>query len=89
MPSKISPRRASLNLSPFDKDQVTWIILKFGEQRKVTKVKRAFAVKYFPKNPRSVSTYLAFKRLIERFIGSGGHTISSLPLACLPLQQRK
>ena len=74
-----SPHRASLKNSPFTPEQVPWVILKYGELRHVMAVKRAFATKFFNKHPKSVPNYMAFKRLINRFESSGGHTRGQLP----------
>ena len=63
-----SPHRASLKNSPFTPEQVPWVILKYGELRHGMAVKRAF-----------VPNYMAFKRLINRFESSGGHTKGQLP----------
>ena len=73
MGPKISPRRLSLNFSPFNKEQVSWIILKFGELGTIAPVKRAFGTKFYRGHPRKVPRFLAFKRLIDRFCSSG-HT---------------
>ena len=64
MPPRKSPKRASfkLNTSPFNKEQVTWVIFKFGELTNVKKVQRAFRWEFCPKNPRNVPNYMTFKR---------------------------
>ena len=77
-PNKISPRRSSLQLSPFNQEQVSWIILKFGELKCISAVKRAFGTKFYRGYPRKVPKLLAFKRPIDRFSNSG-HTRSLAP----------
>ena len=69
-----SPKRASLKTSPFTAEQVTWVILKYGELKQVRAVQRAFATHFYRKKYREVPNYMAFKRLINWFEQSGGHT---------------
>ena len=56
-----SPKRASLKLSQFSGEQVTWVIFKFVEMRNVMAVKRAFANHFFKKNPRMVLTTMLLR----------------------------
>lgn len=69
-----SPKRASLEKSPFNGEQVSWIILKYGELKNVSAVKRAFSTQFYKHHPREVPNYMAFKRIIDRFLESEGHT---------------
>ena len=66
-----SPVRHSRQNSPFSHDQASWVILKFGELNSLSDVRRAFRLKFFPKNPRYVPDLKAFKRLVQRFETSG------------------
>ena len=66
-----SPVRHSRQNSPFSHDQASWVILKFGELNNLSDVRRAFRLKFFPKNPRYVPDLKAFKRLVQRFETSG------------------
>ena len=52
-----SPRRGTLKSSPLTSEQSMWVILKFGQLKNVTLVKRAFDTS------RDVPNYNAFKRL--------------------------
>ena len=49
-----SPKRASLDKSPFSEEQVSWIILKFGELKHVMAVKKAFSTHFYKHNPKQV-----------------------------------
>ena len=57
--------------SPFAKEQATFIILKYGEVRNTTVVRRAFKKHFHPKNPRAVPQNTVFQRLIDRFLNQG------------------
>ena len=78
MPPFISPKRSFSKLCPFSRDQINWIILKFGDLKNIDKVKKAFGTKFYKKNPRNVPNYNAFKRIIERFRDTG-HTKPKTP----------
>ena len=57
--------------SPFTFEERKWIILKFGELKSATLVRRAFQ-KQFPKSsPRDVPNRKQFQRVLEQFNGSG------------------
>ena len=58
-------------ISPFTFEEKKWIILKFGELKSATLVRRAFQ-KQFPKSrPRDVPNREQFQRVLEQFNGSG------------------
>ena len=77
-PSLSKPIRHYKQNSPFTQEQASWIVLKFGELKKVTDVRRAFRRKFFLKHPRNVPGLKAFQRLIERFATEGSvHPIAS------------
>ena len=63
------------------------MIFKFGELKNVKEVQRAFRLEFCPKNPRSVPNYMAFKRLLDRFEASGGHTRPASPQGPEPTKQ--
>lgn len=65
-----SPVRHFRKDSPFSKEQASWIIPKFGEIKSLSKLRRAFRRKFFPKNPRCVPDLKAFQRLVTRFDAS-------------------
>ena len=68
MPScSSSPVRHSRHNSPFSHDEAGWVILKFGEIKNLSDVRRAFRLEFFPKNPRGVPQLKAFERLVMRF----------------------
>ena len=69
-----SPKRTSLKVTPFTKEQVTWVIFKYGERKNVMAVKKAFNTHFFKHQTRKVPNYNAFKRLIARFESTGGRT---------------
>ena len=54
------------------------IVLKFGELKSPSKVRRAFRKKYFPSNPRQVPHIRVFYRLIKEFENHG--TVQHLPI---------
>lgn len=56
--------------SPFTKEKETWIILKFGELKSLTSVRRLFR-KEFNMNPKDLPTCKTFSRVIERFKETG------------------
>ena len=85
MPPFISPKRSFNKLCAFSRDQINWIILKFGELKNIDKVKKAFGTKFYKKNPRRIPNYNAFKRIIERFRDTG-HTRPRTPPG--PVQTR-
>ena len=60
-----SPKRASLKTSPFTAEQVTWVILKYGELRQVRAVQRAFATNFYRKKYRE-DQYAQVKHLRTR-----------------------
>ena len=47
-----SPVRHFHQNSPFSHDEGSWIILKFGEIKNLSDARRAFRLKFFPKNRR-------------------------------------
>ena len=85
MPPFISPKRSFNKLCAFSRDQINWIIPKFGELKNIDKVKKAFGTKFCKNNPRRVPNYMAFKRIIERFRDTG-HTRPRTPPG--PVQTR-
>ena len=66
-----SPVRRSCQNSQFSHDEASWVILKFGEIKNLSDVRRAFRLELFPKNPRGVPQLKAFERLVRRFETSG------------------
>ena len=65
------PKFAFRNDSRFDDgEQSKFIILKFGETKNVTMVRRAFRAQFYPQNPRKVPQRLLFQRVIDRFLSS-------------------
>ena len=64
---KPSPARRSRLVTPFTKEQSSWVIIKYGEVKSHILVRRAFRNKFFPENPRQVPALMAFSRLISRF----------------------
>ena len=53
--------------SPFSHDRGSWVILKFGELRNLSSVRRSFQLNFFPNNPRDVPQLKAFQRLFRCF----------------------
>ena len=53
--------------SPFSHDRGSWVILKFGELKNLSGVRRSFQLKFFPNNPRHVPQLKAFQRLFRCF----------------------
>ena len=84
-----SPKRASFSLpaSPFTKDQIPWVIFKFGELKNIKKVQRSFRLEFCPSRPKDVPNYMAFKRLVERFEKSGGQSRPMCPPGRAPTSQ--
>ena len=66
-----SPYRRLKSNSPFTKEQASWIVLKYGELKSLTRVRRAFRLNFFRDKSRKVPDILAFKRLVQRFKESG------------------
>ena len=56
--------------SPFDAEQSTFIILKYGELKNVALVRRAFGTKFYPRHPRMLPHRWQFKRVIDQFLNS-------------------
>ena len=56
--------------SPFSHNEGCWIILKFGEFKILSDTRRAFRLKFFPKNTRDVPRLKAFQRLFRCFEAS-------------------
>ena len=54
--------------STFTVEQTTFIILKFGELKNITLVRRAFGTKFFPKKPYLLAKRFQFQRVIDRFL---------------------
>ena len=52
--------------SPFSHEG-SCVILKFGELKNLSDIRRAFRLKFFPKNPRDVHQLKAFQRLFRCF----------------------
>ena len=71
-----SPRRASTNLqkSPFTKDQIIWVIYKFGELENIQIFQKLFMLEFCSNNPREIHNYNAFNGLVNRFEESGCQT---------------
>ena len=57
--------------SAFTEEHETFIILKYGEVGCISKVKRSFETRFFPKNPRKVPHQKQFQRLVDRFLKTG------------------
>ena len=53
-----SPKTASFSLStsPFTKDQILWVLYKFGELKNIKKVQRAFRLEFCPPDPKMFPT---------------------------------
>lgn len=66
-----SPIRHNRRDSPFSNEQASWVVLKFGELKSVLEVRRAFRREFFPNEPRYVPQLKTFRRLIQRFQGTG------------------
>ena len=66
-----NPVRHSRQNSPFSNDETSWVILKFGEIKNLSDVRRAFRLEFLPKNPRGVPQLKTFKRLVRCFETSG------------------
>ena len=54
--------------STFSTEESTFIILKYGEVKNYTDVRRFFRNKFFPQNPGKVPQLNAFKRVIDSFL---------------------
>ena len=67
VPFPSSPCRSFRRNSPFSKEQASWIVLKYGELKSLTQVRRAFRLHFFRDSNRNVPNLLAFNRLIQRF----------------------
>lgn len=52
---------------PLTCEQRKWIILKYGELKNLTEVRRAFRKHFFPKHPRKVPKICLFRRVVEKF----------------------
>ena len=61
------PPRHFNKCSPFNQEQATFIVFKFGELQSIKRTQRAFRMKFFPKHPRRVPDILAFRRILDRF----------------------
>ena len=57
--------------SPFSLQERIFIVNKFAELKSISDVKRVFRLRFYPKNPRAVPTYMAFQRVVNKF-GSCG-----------------
>ena len=68
MPTRFSsPVRHFHQNSPFSHNEGCWIILKYGEFKNLSDARRAFWLKFFPKNTRDVPRLKAFQRLFRCF----------------------
>ena len=54
--------------STFSTEESTFIILKYGEVKNYTDVRRAFRNKFLPRNPGKAPHLQAFKRVIDHFL---------------------
>ena len=58
-------------MNSLSKEQKKMIILKYGEVRNLTEVRRYFGTKHYPKHPRKVPQLVVFKMVIDRFCETG------------------
>lgn len=56
---------------PFSREERIWIVLKFGEVKSATLVRRAFQKKFPSPNPKDVPHRKVFARVLEKFEGCG------------------
>ena len=66
-----SPNRRFKSNSPFSREQASWIVLKYGELKSMTRVRRAFRLHFMSDRHREVPTKTAFHRLVRRFKMTG------------------
>ena len=53
--------------SPFSLEERIFIVNKFAELKSISDVKPVFRLRFYPKNPRAVPTYMAFQRVVNKF----------------------
>ena len=63
------PYRRQRADAPFTAEQEAWLILEYGAVKNISVLKRHFQ-QHFVITTRKVPSYMAFKRLVERFIAT-------------------
>ena len=80
---RMAPPRSK---SPFNEEQQIWIILEWVATKNITTVKRNFRIK-FKLAPRKIPSYMAFKRMVERFVTNGvvqpANPLGRPPIICI------
>lgn len=56
-----------MDKSPFTEEQKKFIVLKYGELKCYSSVRKAYASRFYPKNPRNVPAVACIRRMILRF----------------------
>lgn len=57
----------------FSPDQHVWIIFKYGEVKNIKLLQTAFQKEFYPTNRKKVPNISCFRRVIQRFVNSGGN----------------
>ena len=91
---RITTQRPSFSFrsgSPFLTEESIFIILKFGELKNMTLVKKAFRKEFCLKNPRQVPHLTQLQRMYDRFltVAASQPSTPDLWLASLQTSQRK
>ena len=69
--------------TPFTQEQASRVVLKFGELKNLSDVRRLFSQQFFPKHPQNVPGLKAFQRIVERF-GTEGTVHPTTPKGFRP-----
>ena len=62
-----SPSRQFRKNSPFNRQQVSFIVVKYEQSKSIKAVQRAFRREFYPKSTRKVPNILSFTRTLKRF----------------------
>ena len=80
------PYRRQRADAPFTAEQEAWLILEYGAVKNISVLKRHFQ-QHFVITTRKVPSYMAFKRLVERFIATQGTLHPAVPIGRPPLSE--
>ena len=80
------PYRRQCSDAPFTEEQEAWLILEFWAMKNITVLRRHFQ-QHFEIQSRKVPSYMAFKRLVERFIATQGTLHPPVPVGRPPLSE--
>ena len=81
------PYRRQRSDAPFTEEQETWLILEYGAVKNISVLKRHFQ-QHFVITTRKVPSYMAFKRLVERFIATQGTLHPAVPIRVGPQDEK-